>query len=261
MNIQERADRQFLDCNKDELKAILNELGEVIGPGNHSEETLREKACRAFGVPFAPRASSTQPLNEGVVKPQGRLGQIASRNWFRRAPRLMAQPGWEGRRRLVTLQETERLKAGTVAVLRWDGWECEIQPGYQVSISYPHYEALKNSFVTMSSKDVTRDHITGQHVSKLKMYQQPTYPFIDHGDDPATADKPTSLVHWLQIKAKETGYFERDTPRDVLVNILETLNDATMDRSKLKDISDDELRLDILTKISLYDEALEAEAA
>lgn len=258
INIQQHADQSFLNCSREELKAILTELDVQLGKGNHSEEKMREAACAAVGKPFTPRATSDKPLYEGVPPKEGRLGKIANANWFRRMPRLMPQAGWEGKRRIVQLQETENLKAGTVAVVTWDGWPVEIQPGHQVKISYPHYEALKNSYVSRSSKEITTNKYTGESEAKLQFFRTPTYPFLDLGDDPETADRPESFVDWLRFEARNRKYFEEEK-RDILLEMLQYLRGTQVNRTTEKDVSDDELRLEIMTKIGLYHEALAAE--
>lgn len=256
-NIHERAANQFLDCDREELKAYVKEVDPDFRVSNTDDEDIRAHLCGTLGLPYNKRAEANQaPLVEHQPKAAhiNPLSRLADKYWVRRMPQLFAKPPWGGRRRLVRLRATETLKVGQVAVVNWDGWSIDIQPEHEVSIPYPHYEALKNTFVAQTSQPLVPG-ADGMLVPKFEMYKTPTFPFDDLGDDPETAHLPTSVVDWLQGEARARKFFEGES-REALVQLRQMLTEQVIPRNELKHIENDELRLDVLTAIGLYDEAL-----
>lgn len=248
---------QFLDCSRDDLSNILHTLSAHPGRGAHSEETLRRLCCEAIGIPYAPRAGEELVTND----PPGRVllrSAMEGKRWFARRPMLICRPGWEGRRRKVRLHiHQDRLKKGTAALLTANNWTIEVQPGHVVSISYPHFEALKNTQVINSSQEEFMTQY-GEATFRYQEYPEPTYPFDDLGDDPDTADRPTSLVDWLQQQARQRNYFTGED-KETLVAIMNVLTDNSISRERAREMSNTDLIEDILVKISLLDEALAME--
>ena len=247
---------QFTKCTREQLKELLQELGAGPGRGAHSDEKLRELVCNALGVPFAPKAGD-EPLVT-VSKPE-RVSLLRNgANWFKHMPKLRCEPGWQGRRRLVKLHVSERLPEGCMAVIGVNGWDVGIQPDHVVSVAYPHYLNLKTTTVPVSKRTAKINPATGLPEYHTTTVHYPTYPFEDLGDDPETADKPLCAISYLQGQARSLDYFYEES-RETLISIIGYLTDNTLGRDRIRDMSNTDLVEEVLNKIGLYDEALEAE--
>lgn len=255
--IEAWADRQFLDCSKAELIAIINAAGAPVPHGKTGEEKLRQQCCELLGRPFSPRAEASAPPVTNDPPPKTSL-LASSRNWFKHMPQLRSRAGWAGRRRRVKLHVSQRLPEGTMAILSVDGWDIGVQPTFEVNIPYPHYEALKNTTVTSGSRSEVFNPTTGQREFKTRMIHTPTYPFEDMGDDPSTAHLATSAIAWLQTEARKRNFLYGED-KDTLVSIYNYLTDNALGRQKARDMQREHILEDVLVKLSLYDEALEAE--
>jgi hypothetical protein len=260
--IEQWSANQFLDCSRNELSEVLKQAHAHPGRGAHSDETLRQLCCELIGVPYSPRAEvGAPPVSNDPPAPRVKLSASTNKRWFQHKPNLLCGPGWQGRRRRVKLHITERLREGTVAVFSVNNWTIAIQPGHEVSISYPHFEALKNTRTTGAKKEEQGiNPATGIANFVYQEWSEFTYPFDDLGDDSETIDMPVSAIAWLQSEARRREYFVNEE-KDTLVAILNFLTDNSIDRKQAREMTNTDLVEDVLMKISLLDEALAAEAA
>lgn len=166
---------------------------------------------------------------------------------------------WEGRRHLVTIQESEADVRSSWKCLSWDASQILVHTGMEVSIPYPHYEILKNAVREIYTvKNVPRADGTIERQESTRFVS--SLPYQDHGDDPATKDLPISFIARAQDEARAKNYYQ-GTPRNILVRMLTELVDGNITREVLKDMTDEELREQVMNKLGLYEEVMETDYA
>lgn len=215
--------------------------------------------CEQLNIPT--RKNSTLAWMESQVRAAieagAKIGIIESTT---KAPRpiqgkklnLRPTGRWEGRRRLVTLQGSEQDIKSHWKVVSWDGNQIFIKTEMEVSIPYPHYEILRNAareIYTVNNVWVPGVGIERQEHTRFIS----ALPYHDGGDDPATAGLPISFIARAQDEARAKNYYH-ETPRKHLLPILNELTDNMIKREDIKEMSDEEIREQIMNKLGLYEE-------
>lgn len=241
-SLTEAANDGFNGCKTDELRAYCKQLG--INSRNYPDSKLVEMLTDALAdgaatgvidpakpAPTPIRAQQGRPLN---LRPVGK---------------------WEGRRRLVELEQSEHDTKSSWKELAWDQSQIFVQTGREVSIPYPHYEALKNAvYEHVTTVKVRRPD--GSEEIQEQIVRRKTFNFRDIGDDPATAHLPTSWIDRQQKDCRANSFY-KGKPRNWMVRLLIEMTDGTVSRELLKEYSDEEIREQILNKLGLYEEAQE----
>ena len=80
------------------------------------------------------------------------------------------------------------------------------------------------------------------------------------GDDPTTAHLPTCYIDRARTEARAKHYYQK-TDRKILIRILSDLVDNAISREDLKEMSDEEVREQIMNKLGLYEEVQETDFA
>jgi hypothetical protein len=169
-------------------------------------------------------------------------------------PNLSPIGKWGGRRRNVILQEDEQDKKTAFTSVSWDSNTIFIKKGEIASIPYPHYEALKNAINYMPVVIATP---TGRKEEERRI---PALPFQDLGDDPETAHLPRNYLEFKAEECRKANYYAA-SPRSELTKLLAQLSDGVMDRYVIKEMSDEEVREQVLLRLNVYNESDLAEAA
>jgi hypothetical protein len=90
-------------------------------------------------------------------------------------------------------------------------------------------------------------------------YQEPAFPYQDHGDDPATAHLATGPADWYKRQCESNKYYALakdggQCTRDHLKRILRGVDEINgNDRDWINDRSDEELRNEILRTLGFFD--------
>ncbi len=240
-SLTDAANDDFNGCTSDELRGFCNQLG-IQSKSNNTREWM----IRAI----------TEKLADG-----GKTGKIEAPA---KGPRNIDQPAqpvnlmpvgkWGGRRRLVELHESETDGRSTWRSIAWDQNQIFVKAGMQVSIPYPHYNILKDAIhevVTVT----TRRNIDGTTERVETVRKVPTMPFTDFGDDPETAHLPRSW-HEAQIADCRSKNYYKDSKRANLTRLLSFMTDGAVTREQLKEMSDEEIREQVIIKLGLYDECM-----
>lgn len=223
------ANNGFNGCSPDELRAYCAQLN-IPTKSNTTEAWMVNKLNEAMDADVveqkpSPRTLPARPLN---LRSTGR---------------------WEGRRRIVNLHETNDAADQSWREISWDQNTIFVKTGMDVSIPYPHYEILKNAI-----HEELRLESNGKLSSRELIRKVMTIPFSDQGDDPATAGLPKSWIERQQNDCRDRKYY-KGTSRNVLIRLLSEMRDGAIDREKLRDQSDEDVRETILNALGLYEEA------
>lgn len=222
------ANNGFNGCSTDELRAYCAQLN-ITTKANSTDTWMVNKLNEAMDHPLveqkpAPRTLPARPLN---LRPTGK---------------------WEGRRRMVILSETSD-QGSSWHSIAWDQNEIFVKTGIKVSIPYPHYEILKNAV-----HERLRLEPNGKLSSKEQISRVDTIPYQDLGDDPETLHLPKSWIERQQDDCRSRKYYKA-TARNILIRLLSEIRDGAIDREKLRDQSDEDIRETILNALGLYEEA------
>ena len=243
-SLTDAANDEFNGATSDELRGFCQQLN--IQPKSNS--------TREWMI-----ARLTERLSEGE-----KVGKIETPA---KGPRQITQPPqpvnllpvgrWGGRRRLVELHESESDGRSTWRSIAWDQNQIFVKAGMQVSIPYPHYLILKDAIhevVTVT----TRRNAEGMTERVENIRKVPTMPFTDYGDDPETAHLPRSWHEMQQADCRAKNFY-KDSKRANLVRLLSFMTEGAVSREQLKEMSDEEIREQVIIKLGVYDECMASE--
>lgn len=245
-SLTDAANDDFNGASADELRAYCQQVG-IQTKSNNTREWMI--------------ARLTERLEEG-----GKAGKIEApatpvRN-ITQAPQqvnLMPVGKWGGRRRLVELHESEQDGRSTWRSIAWDQNQIFVKAGMQVSIPYPHYNILKDAVHEVVTVG-TRKNAEGFTERVETIRRVPTMPFTDYGDDPETAHLPCSW-HEQQIADCRSKRYYKESKRANLTRLLSFMTDGSVTREQLKEMSDEEIREQVIIKLGLYDECMASDFA
>lgn len=116
---------------------------------------------------------------------------------------------WGGRRRRIKLPRPEGAKFARAEGFGWNGKATYWCPfGEVVSVPWPIYAILKDT-----KKPTAKTVPVGNAGEFTTAWDHDSTPFTDLGDDPITADLPTSMTEWYQDKGPE--FYEKLGARDL----------------------------------------------
>lgn len=222
--------------------------------------------CDQLNIPV--RKNSTRAWKEAQIRDKLEHGTKAGIvETTQKAPRdirgkqlnLRAMGRWEGRRRRVILTAQEQDTKSSWRCISWDGNQILVHTDMEVSIPYPHYNILKDAsreIYTVRNVPTPGGGIERQESTRYTQH----IPYQDLGDDPTTAHLPTCYIDRARSEARAKNYYQK-TDRKILIRILSDLVDNAISREDLKEMSDEEVREQIMNKLGLYEEVQETDFA
>lgn len=243
-SLVDAANAEFNGATSDDLQRYCEEL-HIVTRSNTTDAWKLGKLREAVGV-----GAHTGVLETVVQAPRNITGK-----------RLNLLPGgrWEGRRRIVNLNESEDDTKSSWKEICWDGSVILVHTGMDVAIPYPHYEILKNAIhVVIQRKQATSP--TGQIYIEETEKRLRVLQFADLGDDPDTKHLPRSYIERAQIECRERKYY-KGAKREHMVRLMDDLTDRAIPRERTREMSDEEIREQICNKLGLYEEVMTTDFA
>lgn len=241
IDFEQAAADGFVGLNKDELREAAKVFDTTIPP-NAGEAYMRDKLCAVVG----------KPATRMDVMPKGMQERQAMRG-FDPKPNLTSMGRWGGRYQRVILQNTNTSPDSHQAGIPvgWEGNVIYLFFGRELDIPEPHFNVISSTRgAHLQPRRRTREDGTVE-VYNVEIPYQPV-PFQHIGVTPGTEDLPVSNKDYWQRQAKKNNLFA-NTPRGTLMKIRADLL-GQKGREFYKDLTDDDIRDDILVKLNMAQE-------
>lgn len=243
-SLVEAANADFNGSTPDDLQRYCEELS-ILTRSNTTDSWRLTKLREAVSV-----GAQTGVIETLVVAPRNIAGK-----------RLNLMPGgrWEGRRRIININENEQDQRSSWKEISWNGSTILVHTGMDVALPYPHYEVLKNAIhVVIQRKQAVASN--GQVYIEETEKHLKALPFTDMGDDPATKDLPRSFIERAQGEFRSRDYY-KGAKREHMIRMLDDLTDRSIPRERTREMADEEIREQLCNLLGLYEEVQETKFA
>lgn len=254
--MEQAAEKGFEHTQLKTLRKYAKDLGVEAGP-RAGAKLLRSRLNKAINAAGSDNEEAT--VAQEAVQ-QGTKGVTHSMlGGFDPKPMLKTGGRWGGRWHRVLLPNTGTGKSSRSTVpIGVNGDIIYIPYDRATDIPEPHFGVLSRArSANVVEKRKVRNDGTVDIVHELQEY--PTHSFQDLGITPGTEDLPTGLHDYWKRQALKTDYFSR-TSRRLLLQIHADVC-AAKPRDEFKEMSDPEIRWDILVTLRMSEHMQEAQAA